>query len=55
MIQCIVGKEDMKDEDVSDNIWTVYDGLVHHLSAGKDNVKSIMLKLTMSKPVKLEK
>jgi large subunit ribosomal protein L1 len=55
MIQCIVGKENMKDEDVSDNIWTVYDGLVHHLAAGKDNVRSIMLKLTMSKPVKLEK
>ena len=55
MIQCIVGKEDMKDEEVSDNVWTVYDGLVHHLSAGKDNIRSIMLKLTMSKPVKLEK
>ena len=55
MIQCIVGKEDMKDEEVSDNIWTIYDGLIHHLSAGKDNVRSVFLKLTMSKPVKLEK
>ncbi len=55
MIQCIVGKEDMKDEDVSDNIWTIYDGLVHHLVSGKDNVRSVMLKLTMSKPIKLEK
>lgn len=55
MIQCLVGKEDMKDDEVSDNIWDMYDGLIHHLPAGKDNVKSIMLKLTMSKPIKLEK
>jgi large subunit ribosomal protein L1 len=55
MIQCIVGKESMKDEDVTDNIWTIYDGLVHHLPGGKDNVRSVMLKLTMSKPVKFEK
>jgi len=55
MIQCAVGKEDMKDEEISDNIWTIYDGLVHHLISGKDNIRSVMLKLTMSKPVKLEK
>ncbi len=55
IIQCAVGKEDMKDEDVTDNIWTIYDGLVHHLAAGRDNIRSVMLKLTMSKPVKMEK
>lgn len=55
MIQCAVGKEDMKDEDITDNIWTIYDGLVHHLAAGIDNIRSIMLKLTMGKPVKMEK
>jgi len=55
MIQCAVGREDMKDEDVTDNIWTIYDSLVHHLVSGKDNIRNVMLKLTMSKPVKLEK
>ena len=55
MIQCIVGKEDMKYEEVSDNICTIYEGIVHHLSAGKDNIRSVFLKLTMSKPVKMEK
>ncbi|MBW2982188.1 50S ribosomal protein L1 [Candidatus Woesearchaeota archaeon] len=54
-IQCIVGKEDMKDEDVTDNIWTIYDGLVHHLPSGKDNVRNVLLKLTMGKPINLEK
>jgi len=55
MIQCIVGKEDMKDEEVLDNVWTIYDGLVHHLSSGIDNIRNILLKMTMSKPLKIEK
>ncbi|MBW2977833.1 hypothetical protein KY331_03235 [Candidatus Woesearchaeota archaeon] len=53
MIQCIVGKEDSKEEEVVDNILVVYDGLIHHLPGGKNNVRNILLKLTMSKPVKL--
>lgn len=53
MIQCIVGKEDSKDEEVADNIFTVYDGLIHHLPGGKNNIKNVFLKLTMSKPIKL--
>ena len=53
MIQCIVGKEDSKEEEIIDNILVVYDGLIHHLPGGKNNIKNVLLKLTMSKPVKL--
>jgi len=54
MVQTIVGSEDMSDEEVADNIYTVYDGILHHLPGGKSNIKSVLLKLSMGKPVKLE-
>jgi len=53
IIQCSVGKEDMKDEEVIDNILTVYNALVHALPNEKHNVKSVFLKLTMSKSVRI--
>lgn len=52
-VQCVVGKEDGKEEEIVDNILVIYDGLIHHLSGGKNNIKNVLLKLTMSKPVKL--
>ena len=54
MVQTAVGIEDMKDEEVVDNIMTVYDGVLHHLPGGRSNIKHVLLKLTMGKPVKLE-
>ncbi len=54
MIQIAVGKEDSKEEEVIDNVMTVYDGLTHHLPSGRNNIRKVLLKLTMSKPVKLE-
>ncbi|MBR9691513.1 50S ribosomal protein L1 [Candidatus Woesearchaeota archaeon] len=54
MIQLAVGKEDSKEEEVIDNILTTYNDLVHRLPGGKNNIKRVLLKLTMSKPVKLE-
>jgi len=53
MIQCNVGKEDSKNEEVADNVFTIYDSLIHHLPGGKNNIKHVLLKLTMSKPIKL--
>jgi len=51
MLQIPVGSEAMKDEEVIDNIKTVYDQIIHHLPAEKNNVKNIYLKTTMGKPV----
>jgi large subunit ribosomal protein L1 len=48
-----VGKQDMKDEDLVENISAIYNSLVKSLTRGKDNVRNIELKLTMSKPQKI--
>ena len=53
-IKVSVGREGMSDEDIVDNINAVYNGLINALPVKKDNVKKVMIKLTMSKPVKVE-
>ena len=53
IIQCSVGKEDMKDEEIIDNILTIYNALIRALPNEIHNIKSIFLKLTMGKPVKI--
>ena len=54
MIQLSIGSEDMKVEDVNENIHAVVNFLKTKLSKGRNNISKIYLKLTMSKPVKLE-
>jgi len=54
ILQLCIGKEDMTDEQLSDNLFAVYDQLVHHLPKEKNNIKSVYLKTTMGKPVKVE-
>jgi len=49
IIQTMVGTENMKDEEIIDNIMTTYDALIHHLPSGKNNIKNVLLKLTMGK------
>jgi len=53
--QCRVGKEDDDPEKISDNILTIYNGILHHLPNEKQNVKNVCLKLTMGKPFRIEK
>ena len=53
VIHLLVGNEDMKEEEVADNIKTVYNQLIHHLPGETNNVKDIFVKLTMGKPIKL--
>ncbi|MDP7116536.1 MAG: hypothetical protein QF632_05365 [Candidatus Woesearchaeota archaeon] len=54
MVQVAVGTEEMKDEEIADNIKTVYDQLVHNLPNEKHNVNHIILKLTMGKPFRID-
>ncbi len=49
-----VGKESMDEEQVVDNILTVYNAVVARLPSGKNNLKSVYLKLTMGKIIKVE-
>lgn len=52
--QCSVGKADMEPEDVAENVLLVYDSLMNNLPDEKNNVRNVLLKLTMTKPVKIE-
>jgi large subunit ribosomal protein L1 len=52
-LQCIVGKEDQTDEEIVDNILTVYQTAIKNLPNENQNVKNLALKLTMGKPVKV--
>lgn len=54
VIQCLVGNENMKDEEIVENINAILKFLETRLPKGKNNIGRMMLKLTMSKPVKLE-
>lgn len=53
-VKLTVGKENMSDEQLIQNIQAVYGGLISVLPIKQDNVKNVMIKLTMSKPVKVE-
>lgn len=53
-IKIVIGKEKMKDEEIASNATIVYNAVSAALPKGKENIKSIMLKLTMSKPIKVQ-
>ncbi len=53
-IKVRVGKESMEDEKIVENAETVYNSVVAALPNNKENVRSVMVKLTMSKPEKLK-
>jgi len=52
-IHCIVGREGMSDDDVTQNIETVVSNLTAATKRGFANIKSMYLKLTMGGSVKL--
>lgn len=54
VIQAIVGKEDMKDEQLAENIEAVMKFLETKLPKGKGNIGKIVMKMTMGKPMKIE-
>lgn len=53
-IKMIIGKSSMKDEDIMDNINSVYSAVVNALPGKKENIRKVMIKFTMSKPIKVE-
>lgn len=50
-VQVQVGRENQSEEEVIKNISAVYNTVIHKLPRETNNVKSVQLKLTMSKPV----
>lgn len=53
-IKVAIGKETMKDEDLIANIKTVYEAVVNALPGKKENVRKVMIKLTMGSPVAVD-
>lgn len=54
-IKLSVGKEDMSDKDLAENIDAVIKSLLELLPNKRDNIKDITIKWTMGKPVELDK
>ena len=49
-----IGKEDMSDEQLVQNVTGVVKELEKKLPRGKENVKEVLIKFTMGKPVKVD-
>ncbi len=49
--KCRIGTEEMSDDHIIDNLTTVYTALTHALPQEDRNIKNIMLKFTMDKPI----
>lgn len=54
IVQCLVGAEEMKDEDIAENIIYIHEQLVHHLPNEAENIKSVYIKLTMGSAVRIQ-
>ncbi len=54
VIQCMIGNENMRDEEVAENIIAVLNFLEKKLPKGRNNIGKIMVKLTMGRPIKIE-
>lgn len=52
-VKLAVGKQSMKDEEIVENTMIVYNAILKSLLKGKDNIKNIELKFTMTKPYKI--
>jgi len=53
-IKVTIGKQSMKDDEIVDNAVTVYNAVLKALAKGKENIKNIEIKFTMTKPQKIK-
>ena len=53
-LQCMIGKESMSAEDISANVLAVYNNTLKQVPNEKNNIKSVQLKLTMTKSVRID-
>lgn len=52
-IKVVIGKQSMSDNEIIENAVAIYNAVLANLPKGKENIRSAMLKFTMSKPVKV--
>ena len=54
-VKTSAGIESMKDEEIADNILALYNLVLHSLPQEKNNIKSVVVKLSMGSPVLIGK
>ncbi|MEI6058607.1 MAG: hypothetical protein WCP89_02440 [archaeon] len=52
-LKIAVGKEDLSDAQIKENIESAISSLERAFSKGKDNMKNVLIKFTMTKPIKI--
>ncbi|MBM3228703.1 hypothetical protein FJZ20_02375 [Candidatus Pacearchaeota archaeon] len=52
-VKLAIGKQSMKDEEIIENVLVVYNSIIKNLTKGKENLKNLELKFTMTKPQKI--
>ncbi len=53
-VKIAIGKTDMSDEIIIENVRSIYNGIVNALPTKRDNVKNVLIKFTMTKPVEVQ-
>lgn len=53
-IKLPVGKQNMKDEEIIENVLSIYNAILKALPKGNDNIRNVELKFTMTKPQKIK-
>lgn len=51
-IHCPIGKEDMDDQKIAENVDAIINKVITTLPKGKEQIKNFIIKVTMGKPVK---
>ncbi len=54
VIHVVVGSENMKDAEIKENVERLLEDVVKILPKGQSQIKNVYIKLTMSKPFKIE-
>ncbi|HII72688.1 TPA: 50S ribosomal protein L1, partial [Candidatus Woesearchaeota archaeon] len=54
VVKCSVGKEDQNEDEIADNILNIYNAVMHKLPTEENNIKNILIKLTMGKPIEVK-
>ena len=53
-VKLAIGKQSMKDQEIMENILAVYNSVLKNLPKGKDSIRNVEIKFTMTKPQKLK-
>ncbi|MFH1828826.1 MAG: hypothetical protein ABH824_06215 [Nanoarchaeota archaeon] len=52
-LQCMIGREDQSEEEIIDNVLTIYQAVLKQVPNEMQNIKDVLLKLTMGKPARI--